>query len=308
MKKEVPSIMAEEIKNENVKTEAQKAAENVAVDLQVTAEDVKDLAVAAAAEIKEKATEAVETVKKAAEEKIPSMDDFKDELEASFKKHANAKRVDMSKWEKVLDDFENKKTIQVEIAEAVKSGVTATVDGLRAFIPASKLSLNFIKEEELKDWIGKKLNVRVITAEPENNKLVLSARDVLREEQEKAKEEKAAKIQVGLVTEGTVKTLKDYGAFVDLGDDVQGLLHVSEISNKRVKSPSDVLKEGQTVQVQVIAIKDGKISLSMKALEAEKKERKEKEERDDFRANYKESGAATATLGDLMRKNGIKLN
>ncbi len=300
--------MAEEIKNENVKTEAQKAAENVAVDLQVTAEDVKDLAVAASAEIKEKATEAVETVKKAAEEKIPSMDDFKDELEASFKKHANAKRVDMSKWEKVLDDFENKKTIQVEIAEAVKSGVTATVDGLRAFIPASKLSLNFIKEEELKDWIGKKLNVRVITAEPENNKLVLSARDVLREEQEKAKEEKAAKIQVGLVTEGTVKTLKDYGAFVDLGDDVQGLLHVSEISNKRVKSPSDVLKEGQTVQVQVIAIKDGKISLSMKALEAEKKERMEKEERDDVRANYKESGAATATLGDLMKKNGIKLN
>ena len=186
--REDSTLASEEIKNENVKTEAQKAAENVAVDLAVAAEDVKDLAVAAAAEIKEKATAAVETVKKAAEEKIPSMDDFKDELEASFKKHANAKRVDMSKWEKILDDFENKNTIQVEITEAVKSGVTATVNGLRAFIPASKLSLNFIKEEELKDWIGKKLNVRVITAEPENNKLVLSARDVLREEQEKAKE------------------------------------------------------------------------------------------------------------------------
>ncbi len=299
--------MADEIKNENVKSEAQKAAENVATDLAVTADDVKDLAVKAAAEIKDKASQAAEQVKKVAQEKIPSMDDFKDELEASFKKHANAKRVDMSKWEKVLDDFENKSTLEVEISEAVKSGVTATLDGLRAFIPASKLSLGFIKEDELKDWVGKKLNVRVITAEPENNKLVLSARDVLRDEQEKVKEKKAAEIQVGLVTEGKVESIKDYGAFVDIGDGVTGLLHVSQISNKRIKTPSEVLKEGQTVQVQVTGIKDGKISLSMKSLETERKERKEKQERDDFRANYKETGSATTSLGDLMKKSGIKL-
>lgn len=298
--------MADEIKNENVKSELQKAAENVATDLQVAADDVKDLAVKASAELKDKVSETADKIKKVAEEKIPSMDDFKDELEASFKKHANAKRVDMSKWEKILDDFENKNTLQVEISEAVKSGVTTTLDGLRAFIPASKLSLGFIKEDELKDWVGKKLNVRIITAEPENNKLVLSARDVLREEQEKAKEEKAAKIQVGLVTEGKVDSIKDYGAFVDIGDGVTGLLHVSQISNKRIKSPSDVLKEGQTVEVQVTAIKDGKISLSMKTLETERKERKEKQEHDDFKANYKESGAATSSLGELMKKNGIK--
>ena len=298
--------MADEIKNENVKSELQKAAENVATDLQVTADDVKDLAAKASTELKDKVSETADKIKKVAEEKIPSMDDFKDELEASFKKHANAKRVDMSKWEKILDDFENKNTLQVEISEAVKSGVTTTLDGLRAFIPASKLSLGFIKEDELKDWVGKKLNVRIITAEPENNKLVLSARDVLREEQEKAKEEKAAKIQVGLVTEGKVDSIKDYGAFVDIGDGVTGLLHVSQISNKRIKSPSDVLKEGQTVEVQVTAIKDGKISLSMKTLETERKERKEKQEHDDFKANYKESGAATSSLGDLMKKNGIK--
>ena len=298
--------MADEIKNENVKSELQKAAENVATDLQVAADDVKDLAVKASTELKDKVSETADKIKKVAEEKIPSMDDFKDELEASFKKHANAKRVDMSKWEKILDDFENKNTLQVEISEAVKSGVTTTLDGLRAFIPASKLSLGFIKEDELKDWVGKKLNVRIITAEPENNKLVLSARDVLREEQEKAKEEKAAKIQVGLVTEGKVDSIKDYGAFVDIGDGVTGLLHVSQISNRRIKSPSDVLKEGQTVEVQVTAIKDGKISLSMKTLETERKERKEKQEHDDFKANYKESGAATSSLGELMKKNGIK--
>ena len=159
-------------------------------------------------------------IEEAKEEKIPSMDDFKEELEASFKQHANAKRVDMSKWEKILDDFQNKTSFEVEVNEAVKSGVTASVDGLRAFIPASKLSLGFVKDEELKDWVGKKLNVRVITAEPENNKLVLSARDVLRDEQEKVRAEKAAAIQTGLVTEGTVETVKDYGAFIDLGDGV----------------------------------------------------------------------------------------
>ena len=287
--------MAEEIKNESVKSEVQKAAENVATDIAVTASDVKDLAVAAA-----------EKIKKEVQDKIPSMDDFKEELEESFKKHANAKRVDMSKWEKVLDDFENKNIREVEIAEAVKSGVTATLDGLRAFLPASKLSLGFVREDELSDWVGKKLNVRIITAEPENNKLVISAKDVLREAQEKAREEKAAKVSVGLVTEGKVDSIKDYGAFVDIGDGVTGLLHVSQISNKRIKTPSEVLKEGDTVQVQVIGIKDGKISLSMKSLEAEKKERKEKQERDDFRANYKESGAATASFGDLMKKSGIK--
>ena len=91
-------------------------------------------------------------IEEAKEEKIPSMDDFKEELEASFKQHANAKRVDMSKWEKILDDFQNKTSFEVEVNEAVKSGVTASVDGLRAFIPASKLSLGFVKDEELKDW------------------------------------------------------------------------------------------------------------------------------------------------------------
>ena len=227
-------------------------------------------------------------IEEAKEEKIPSMDDFKEELEASFKQHANAKRVDMSKWEKILDDFQNKTSFEVEVNAA------------------SKLSLGFVKDEELKDWVGKKLTVRVITAEPENNKLVLSARDVLRDEQEKVRAEKAAAIQTGLVTEGTVETVKDYGAFIDLGDGVTGLLHVSQISNKRVKSPADVLKEGQTVKVQVIGVKDGKFSLSMKALEAEKQERKEKQEREDFRANYKESGAATSSFAEIMKKSGIK--
>ena len=241
-----------------------------------------------------------------AEEKIPSMDDFKEELEASYKQHAAGKRADMDKWEKLQDDLDQKRTLEIEVTEAVKGGVTTTLEGLRAFIPASKLSLSFVEEDSLKDWVGKKLSVRVITADPSANKLVLSAKDILREEQNKLKAEKAAAIQVGLVTEGTVESLKDYGAFVNLGDGVTGLLHVSEISTKRIKSPAAVLKEGQKVQVQVIAVKDGKISLSMKALEAEKEEKRERKEKENFRENFKGDGAVTTSLGALMRKNGFQ--
>lgn len=246
-----------------------------------------------------------EEIKSKVEEVIPSMDDFKEELEESFRQHRAAKRSDMASWEKILDDFENKRNLEVEVKEAVKSGVTTTLDGVRAFIPASKLSLDFVDEKELSDWVGKRLQVRIITAEPENNKLVLSARDILREEARELQKEKMEQLKVGAVVEGKVESIKDYGAFVDIGDGVTGLLHVSQISNKRIKSPADVLKPGQTVNVMITKVADGRISLSIRALEADKEEREERRERESFRENYKESGAVTTSLGSLLK--GIKL-
>ncbi|MGP1588734.1 MAG: S1 RNA-binding domain-containing protein [Oribacterium sp.] len=242
-----------------------------------------------------------EEVKSKVEEAIPSMDDFKEELEESFRQHSTAKRSDMAAWDKIMDDFEKKANVEVEIREAVKSGVTTSLEGVRAFIPASKLSLGFVEEKDLPNWVGKRLEVRIITADPENNKLVLSAREILREEAQKKQQEKMAKLQVGLVTEGKVESLKDYGAFVDIGDGITGLLHVSQISNKRVKSPADVLKEGQTITVMVTKVADGRISLSMKALEADRAEKQERRERDDFRENYRENGAVTTSLGSLLK-------
>ncbi len=247
-----------------------------------------------------------EEVKETKEEKIPSMDDFKDELEASYKMHSSGKRADMAQWDKLKDDLDNKLNVEVEIGEAVKGGLTTTLEGIRAFIPASKVALGFVEEDKLKDYIGKRMLVRVITADPEQNKLVLSAKDILREEADKVKAEKAAAIQPGLVTEGTVETIKEYGAFVNIGDGVTGLLHVSQISNKRIKDPSAVLQQGQKVTVMVTAVKDGKISLSMKALEAEKEEKQEKKERENFHENFKGDAALTTSFGDLMKKSGIK--
>ncbi len=202
-------------------------------------------------------------------------------------------------WERMKQLMEDQTNITVKIQESVKGGVTTYVDGIRGFIPASKLALGYV--ENLDEYVGREIEVRVITAEPENRRLVLSARDILREKREEERKNRISNLEVGLVTEGKVETIKDYGAFVNLGKGMTGLLHVSQISQKRIKTPADVLKEGQTVKVKVIGVKDGKISLSMKALENTEPQHIEEE-------TYKmpKTESVTTSLGDLMKN--IKLS
>ena len=148
------------------------------------------------------------------------------------------------------------------------------VEGLRGFVPASKLSLSYI--EDLETYLLKDIEVQVIDVDQANNRLVLSAREILKEKERKAREEQIANLKIGTVMQGTVETLQNYGAFVKLENGLSGLVHVSQISQKRVKVPSDVLNVGDTVDVKIIGIKDGKISLSMKVLEEAKEEPEEK--------------------------------
>lgn len=168
-------------------------------------------------------------------------------------------------WERLEKLLEDQSNITVKITEAVKSGVTTFVEGIRGFIPASKLSLEYV--ENLEDWVGKEIQVRVITAEKEGSRLVLSAREILREKAAQERKQRISNVEIGLVTEGTVESLMPYGAFINLGNGLSGLVHISQISQQRIKHPSVVLKEGQKVKVKIIGVKDGKISLSMKALE-----------------------------------------
>ena len=167
-------------------------------------------------------------------------------------------------WEKMKSFMENATNLKVKVGGVVKSGVIAYVEGIRGFIPASKLSLSYV--ENLEEWLGREIEVRVITVDEEKGRLVLSARDILREKAREEKQAKISNVQVGLVTEGTVESLQPYGAFIDLGNGLSGLVHVSQICEKRIKSPAAVLHIGDTVKVKVINIKDGKLSLSMKAL------------------------------------------
>ena len=111
---------------------------------------------------------------------------------------------------------------------------------------------------------------------------------------------KGGKIKAGDVVEGTVDSLKNYGAFIKLADGVDGLLHVSQISTQRIKHPGVVLKEGQTVKVKILSMADGKISLSMKALTAPAEEEEQHEHFD-----YKETASVTTGLGELLK--GLKL-
>ena len=190
---------------------------------------------------------------------VISLDDGNGNILLS-RKQAN----DVLAWDKLKEYMENGTDLTVQIKGVVNKGVIAYVEGIRGVIPASKLSLSYV--ENLEDWLLKEIQVRVITADAEAHRLVLSAREILKEKEAEEKKALVSNVQVGLVTEGVVESVKDYGAFVRLSNGLTGLVHVSQISDKHIKNPRTVLNEGDTVKVKVIGIKDGKISLSMKAL------------------------------------------
>ncbi len=202
-------------------------------------------------------------------------------------------------WDRLQQLMDDKTNITVKIGGITKGGAIAYLEGIRGFIPASKLSLEYV--ENLEDWLNKEIEVRVISVDKENKRLVLSARDILREKAAEERKKRISNVQIGLVTEGVVETLQPYGAFVNLGNGLSGLVHVSQISQQRIKHPNVVLKEGQTVKVKIIAVKDGKISLSMKALEEAAAEQIEEETYE-----LPQTEQLTTSLGSLFKN--IKLD
>ncbi len=179
-------------------------------------------------------------------------------------------------WKRAEELKESKENLMVTVSEIVKGGVVADFEGIRAFIPISKLSLDRI--DDCQSFLGRKLEVRVFEADMDEDKLILSAKEILKEKQEISRKKKISDVQVGQVFHGVVRTLKDYGAFIDLSDGLSGLVHISQIAHKRIKHPKNVLKEGQEVDVKVIEIKDGKLSLSIKALLKNPEEQAEADE------------------------------
>ncbi|MBQ2426237.1 MAG: S1 RNA-binding domain-containing protein [Lachnospiraceae bacterium] len=205
------------------------------------------------------------------------------------KKEANA----ILAWDKLRQMMEDRTIVKVKIQEVVNAGAIAYLEGIRGFIPASRLSDEYV--EELAEWNGKTIEATVITADEENRRLVLSGREAAREKKQAETNKKIAKCEVGAVMNGTVETLKDYGAFVALENGLTGLLHISQISTQRIKHPGAVLKEGQEVTVKIISTANNKISLSMKELIEEQAEAESHETYD-----YKEEGQASTGLGALL--------
>ncbi len=206
-----------------------------------------------------------------------------------------------SAWEQVQKYLEDGTVLSLKIGGIVNKGVIVYVEGLRGFIPASHLEIGYV--EDTNPYLGKTVEAKVITVDPQKNRLVLSVKEVLFEKRREEKERKINAIETGSILSGKVESLMPYGAFVDLGDGISGLVHISQIAHKRIEAPGEVLKVGQEVNVKVLKVENGKISLSIKA--AEEPAPSKKEEAPEV-VSYKDEGAATTGLGALLA--GIKLD
>ena len=199
---------------------------------------------------------------------------------------------DRMTWEHFRQLLDERTPLEVTISEVVNGGAVAMVEGVRGFIPASRLDAAYV--EDLDSWNGKKISVLVIEADEEKKRLVLSGRELAREKQDAEKKSQIARCETGAIMEGTVETIKPYGAFVLLENGLSGLVHVSQMSKKRVENPGAVVKVGQKVTVKILSTANGKLSLSMKEVEPD-----EAPEEEVF--NYHESGEATTGFAELLK-------
>lgn len=169
--------------------------------------------------------------------------------------------VDVSDW----SDIEPGSLVEATVTGANSGGLECKVAGISGFIPISQISEHRV--EDTSEFVDQKFICVVTEANPRRGNLVLSRRAVLEREREERRQEQLEKIQPGDLLEGTVRTVKDFGAFVDLGG-LEGLIHVSKLSWERIKHPSEVIEPGQKVKVKVEKIdkQTGKISLSYRDL------------------------------------------
>ncbi len=170
--------------------------------------------------------------------------------------------VSVSDW----DDLNEGEVIEVVVTAANAGGLECKVGNIQGFIPASQAAEYRI--ETLGDFVGQKLLCVVTEANPRRGNLVLSHRAVLEREKKEKREERLANLEIGSAVEGVVRKILDFGAFVDIGG-IDGLLHISQLSWERVKHPSEILEEGQKIQVRVDKIDEqtGKIGLSYRSLQ-----------------------------------------
>ena len=143
-------------------------------------------------------------------------------------------------WDELKRNFENSTVFTVKITEAVPAGVVCYLKGVRAFIPASQLALEYVEDTE--SYVGMRMDVVILSVEPAQHKLVLSAKVLAKEKAVQEKQQKIGRLTVGDIVEGTIERMESYGVFIDLGENLSGLCHISQITNRFIKSPKEVLK------------------------------------------------------------------
>lgn len=177
------------------------------------------------------------------------------------KRRVEAKKV----WAELEEKADNNETITVPVTRVVKGGLVVDA-GVRGFIPASMVENHFV--DDFSPYQGKELEVKIIEIDPNENRLILSHKEIAAEQRQKERAEKLASFEEGQVVEGKVARLANFGAFIDLGG-IDGLVHISQIAHHHVKHPSDELTEGEDVKVKVLSVDEerGRISLSIKDLQ-----------------------------------------
>ncbi len=189
-------------------------------------------------------------------------------------------------WDEAEKAIKEKTVFELPVQEANKGGLMVSWQGITGFLPASQLKAEHYPKiddgdkdrilDELKKLVGQKISVAIITASPKEGKLIFSEKNL----EKKEKQKMADKYKIGDVLSGEITGTVDFGVFVKLEDGLEGLVHISEIDWALVEDPKLLFKIGDKVNVKVIEIKDGKVSLSIKALkpnpwtEAEKKYKK----------------------------------
>ena len=167
---------------------------------------------------------------------------------------------------KKLEDAFNSQEPITGVAKNIKGGLEVIVDEARVFIPASLISDTFVKD--LSVYNGKEVTFVITEYDPKNRKIIGDCKQLIVAAKKAAAEAVLSKIKEGDTIEGTVKNVTDFGAFVQLEDGIDALLHVSQISRERIEKPSDALSIGQEIEAKVVDLNeaDKKISLSIKAL------------------------------------------
>lgn len=178
-------------------------------------------------------------------------------------------------WQKLKELEEKQDEMKIKITAANSGGLIAEIENIKAFLPVSQLSTEHYprvdegsKEkilEELKKFIGQELSVKIIDLNPRNNKLIISEKEI----NSQNIKDLLAKYAVGDVIDGIVSGVADFGAFIRFADNpqIEGLIHISELSHKLIENPKEIVKVDDTVKAKIVEIKDGRVNLSLKALQ-----------------------------------------
>lgn len=198
---------------------------------------------------------------------VLDLDNEKGYMELSFRYASHQKA-----WEDLEKIMKEESIVEAKVIDANKGGLMVKVGNIVGFLPVSQLTTKYYPRVEggdkskilshLKSFIGKAFKTVVIDVDEKESKLIVSQKSAWAEEQKKTLEEYG----MGKVIEGKITGVADFGAFVEFGDNLEGLVHISELAWQRIDNPNDVIKVGDKVKAEIISVDDGRISLSMKKL------------------------------------------